>query len=346
MGRPFSVRDILLIRALQDKGISLDLESSVLQPRAPLWVALLSQVPLNGYGATTYVLRNKHRSGFVQAHQGRRSTESFLTFLAPALTWDDGIPDTWQRLLETLCRDKGERGVQRVFAKLPAEAEAEAEVFREVGFRVYTQEHVFRLSQPVTSDSSAGSIRLRPWESKDAWGMHRLYCMGAPRFVQQAEYLPGEIGEAATSEWAHGTHEERYVWDLNGEIVAYLRLLTGEQGHWLHLLLHPDHTERAEVLVNQGVARLAKHAPRPVYCTVRTYETDLARALEAVGFQEYQTRFLLVKHIAVHIRQAAVEPFPQVEGVEPAPTASAPMGYRNSQSKPSPIPSEVLRETQ
>lgn len=338
LGRPFSVRDILLVRGLEDKGISLDLESSVLRPRAPLWNAVLSQIPLNGYGAATYVVRNKHQSGFIQAQQGRGPAENYLTFLAPALAWNDSASQTWQQLLETLCQGKGERGVQRIFAKLPAEAAAEADVFREVGFRVYTQEQIFRLPRPATNGISAGPIRLRPRKSQDAWGIHRLYCMGAPRFVQQAEYLPGEIGEAATSEWAQGNQEERFVWDQNDEIVAYLRLLGGEQGHWLHLLVHPDHTEHADALVGHGVARLARYASRPVYCAVRTYETNLAGVLETAGFREYRTRFLLVKHTAVRIRQKGFEPLPQVEGAEPAPTASVRMGTETNEGNQHPFP--------
>ncbi|MFQ5593726.1 MAG: hypothetical protein ACE5HA_06220 [Anaerolineae bacterium] len=344
--RSFRVQDIMLVRTLQAEGISLDLESAVLRPRAPLWNALLSQIPLNSYGAATYVMRNRGQSGFIQAQRGRGPAESYLTFVAPALAVDSGTAHTWQLLLETLCRGQGERGVQRIFAKLPAEAEAEAEVFRVVGFRVYTQEHVFKLPRPTKEDILSSQIRLRKWESKDAWGIHRLYCMGAPRFVQQAEHLPGQIGECATSDWAQGSHEERYVWYQNGEIAAYLRLLGGERGQWLHLLLHPDHTDHTEVLVRFGVGRLAEHGPRPVYCAVRTYETDLFSALKTIGFEQQLTRFLLVKQTTVQIRQKIFEPIPQVEGVEAAPTASARISHVKRRDGPISARSEVVNETQ
>lgn len=310
-----------------------------------MWDALLSQIPLNGYGAATYVVRNGNQSGFIQAHQGRSPAESYLTFMAPALAWNEDTPKTWQQLLETLCRGQGERGVQRIFAKLPAEAEAETDVFREVGFRVYAQEQIFRRSPPTTDGVRDGSIRLRPWANKDTWGIHRLYCMGAPRFVQQSEHLPGEIGEAATSDWAEGNHEERYVWDQQGEVVAYLRLLGGDEGHWMHLLLHPDYLEHTDELVKTSIARLAKYGPQPIYCTIRNYETDLAWSLKDAGFREFQTRFLLVKHTAVRVRRKAFDPLPQVEGVETAPTASVRIEGRIKQGEPKPVSSEVLTET-
>ncbi|MBS1251362.1 MAG: hypothetical protein MAG451_00395 [Anaerolineales bacterium] len=343
---PFGMRDILLVRALQEEGVSLDLETTVLHPRRPVWDAVLSQVPLNSYGAATYVVRDRDLAGFVQAQKGRNSTENYLTFMAPALSRHGSASRVWQQLLEALCQGEGERGVQRIFAKLPAQAEAEVDVFRQVGFRVYTQEHVFVLPQPEPDDVSAGPVRLRPWESKDTWGVHRLYCTGAPRFVQQAEHLPGEIGQAATSDWTQGKHEERYVWIRDSEIVASVQLLSGEQGHWMYLLLHPDQIEHAPVLIDSGIARLARYAPRPVYCVVRTYETDLRRALKNAGFQEYQIRFLLVNQTAVPIRQKEIERLPRVEGVEAAPTASTRMNSRSRREKPRPVHSEALRETQ
>ncbi len=344
--RPFSVRDTLLVRALQDKGVSLDLEGTVLQPKAPIWKALLSQVPLNGYGAPTYVIRNGGQDGFIQAHQGRGPAEIYTTFMAPSLDQSDST--TWQQLLEALCRGEGEQGVQWIFAKLPAQAEAEVHVFRQVGFRVYTQEHIVRLRKPPAEEVSAGPIRLRAWESKDAWGVHRLYCMGAPRFVQQAEHLPGEIGEAATSDWAHGKHQEKYVWVQNSEIAAFVRLLIGELGHWLHVLVHPEQTEHAERLIRLSLARLARYETGPVYCAVRTYETDVLWALKAVGFEEVQARFLLVKQTAVHVRKKVFERLPQVEveGVEAAPTASTRLNSRNKRDRATAVHSEVLRDTQ
>lgn len=346
MVRAFSLRDIWLIYSLQDRGVSFDLEGAVLQPRAPIWDALLGQVPVNGFGAATYVARPKGQTGFIQAHAGRSRAEVYLTYMAPALSDQACSPDLWYKLLEMLCQGEGARGAYRTFAKVPVDAEAETEVFREAGFRIYTQEHVFKLSPPAADDLSTGSIRLRRWESKDAWGVHRLYCMTAPRFVQQAEHLPGELGEAASSDWVPAKQEERYVWARDGEIVAYVQLLAGEAGHWLHILVHPAATEHSEALIELGVSQITRGAARPVFCTVRTYEADLMRALRAVGFQEYQTRFLLVKQTAVWARERAPDLVPQVEGVEAAPTASARVRSTGLAEEGGPVSLEVLNESQ
>lgn len=346
MIRLFGIRDILLIRELQGHGLALDMEGAILRPRAPLWDALMSQVPLNGSGAATYVLRDGDQRGFVQARQGRSPTESYVTFLAPALSEGDSCGLAWRLLLEELCRGEGGRGVQRIYAKLPESAEAESDMFRQAGFRVYTQEHVYHLPRATVRDRKSGSIHLRPYRSTDAWGVHRLYCLGSPRFVQQAEHLPGEIGEAATSGWARGRREERLVWMGGGEVVGYLCLLIGELGHWLHVLLHPDQMDHAAVLIGLGVARISSYPPRPVYCTVRSYEADLKRALTAVGFEPHHTRLLMIKQTTVQVRQPLFELPSAVEGAEVTPTVSSRLSGGDGRGEPAPVPAEVLRETQ
>lgn len=340
--RPFGIRDILLIRQLQGKGITLDMEGAILRPRTPLRDALMSQIPLNGCGAVTYVLRDQGQRGFIQARQGRHPTESYLTFVAPALSEDEAREMTWCSLLEELCRGEGERGVQRVYAKLPESAEVEAELFRRTGFRVYTQEHVFYLPRAVTVQArGVSSISLRPYRSTDAWGVHRLYCLGSPRFVQQAEHVPGEIGEAATSDWAQGRREERHVWVRDGEVVGYIRLLIGELGHWLHLLIHPNQMDHATALLHLGIARLKRDAPRPIYCTVRSYEVALQHALTAAGFKPHHTRSLMVRQIAVPVREPASEPALAIEGAEMKPTVSSRLSSPNGREKPAPVPAEL-----
>ena len=345
--RDFGLQDVLLVRALQSEGMFLDLEQAVLRPSSPLRTALISQIPLTPAKSYTYIVRNKQQAGFVQAQQGRGPAEAYLSCLAPSLSTNGDDAAILSELLDSLSIRLGQRGIQRIHVKLATDATAEATVFRESGFRVYTQEHVYYYSNPNGRKVSTNSIHLQPWETKHAWGVHRLYRMSAPRFVQQAEYLQGEISEAATSDWAQGKHEDRFVWIQANEVAAYLRLLTGEDGHWLHLLMHTDHTEHASALVNLGVAHLNKHSPQPIYCTIRTYELNLVSALESAGFKEYHSRFLLVKQASIPIRQKVFEPLPQVEGAETAPTASVGMNYENGiGAEPTPIQSEVLTKSQ
>jgi hypothetical protein len=110
---------------------------------------------------------------------------------------------------------------------------------------------------------------------------------------------------------------------VDDEIVGYLRLIGGRKGHWLKVLLHHDAQDRADEFLRWGLALLANYPPRPIYCSVRSYEAGLSWALTRVGFQPDVTLFLLVKHTTVWTREPERRRVPVLErGVEAAPTAS------------------------
>ncbi|MFQ6058771.1 MAG: hypothetical protein ACE5MB_07845 [Anaerolineae bacterium] len=322
MIRPFDFRDILLIRKLQRQGTQLDMERAVIQPYSPLAAALAAYLPFNDIGAATYVLdsveKGRRVRGFAQVRGRRGRMESDVVYMAPALTSDE-VAVAWQRLLIHLCQVEGEQGVQRLFAKLPEEAEEEIEVFRRVGFGVYTQEHVFRLDRPPAPLPPGEAIPLRPQRADDAWGLDRLYHQAAPRLVQQTE----GSWESSPVAWWRGRRDERYVWEAEGEIKGYLRLIGGQRGHWLKALLHHEAQARADEFLRWGLALLADYPSRPVYCTVRGYEAGLQWALKRVGFQPHANLFLLVKHTTAWAREPERRRVPALErGVEAAPTAS------------------------
>jgi hypothetical protein len=340
--RLFSLRDVLLVKQLQEEGVQLDVEGAILKPHTPLMAALAFHLPFDDIGASTYVLDavegGRRVRGFAQARERRSGVEGDVVYMAPALAKDDEAPAAWRRLLTYLCRMEGRRGVQRLFAKLPEEAEEEIEIFRRAGFGVYTQEYLFRLDswsaatatqgrpRPVSGAKvpSRGTIPLRPRRAQDEWGLNRLYCQAAPRLVQQTEGLTEGSWDSSPVGWWRGGRDERYVWEVvEGEIVGYLRLIGGRKGHWLKALLHHDAQDRAAEFLRWGLALLADYPPRPVYCSVRGYEAGLQWALKRVGFQPYVTLFLLVKHTTAWAREPERRRVPALErGVEAAPTAS------------------------
>ena len=84
MIRPFSLRDVLLVKQLQGDGVQLDVEGAILKPHAPLMAALALHLPFDDIGASTYVLDavegGQRVRGFTQA-RGRlqalvRTTDS------------------------------------------------------------------------------------------------------------------------------------------------------------------------------------------------------------------------------------------------------------------------------
>jgi hypothetical protein len=97
-------------------------------------------------------------------------------------------------------------------------------------------------------------------------------------------------------------HRVGYVWEREGEILAVLHHHAGNLGHWLRILVHPDVTESVSELVSSGLSLIKgnRNRPgRPIYGSLRTYQSELAHALVECGFQKFSTQTVVVKHTTV-----------------------------------------------
>jgi hypothetical protein len=85
----------------------------------------------------------------------------------------------------------------------------------------------------------------------------------------------------------------------------------GSVPHRISLLVHPEHAELAEPLLQFGIGKLLEMGMRRIYCLVRAYDTVVIAALRASGFAQTSTKILLVRPVALlATRQSAV---PQLE---------------------------------
>jgi len=264
--------------------------------------------------------RSEHRrvQGLAQMRQRRGRPEADVIYLAPSLRQpfdeaQDRAQDTafstadeastiWYRLLNHLCARAGERGIQRLFAHLTEDGE-EIETFQQLGFSPYTREDILCLNGLSESHRRLDRVVMRPQQAVDAWALQRLYANVAPRLVQQAESL-GERGwERSSADWPLRTGSEGYVLEDNGEIVSYLLFSGGRIGHWMRILLHPQAYDRADEVIQHGLAFLSHYPPCPIYCSVREYEGGLRAPLQDWGFEPFGSQAILVKHTTVRIKE-------------------------------------------
>jgi len=256
--------------------------------------------------------------GLAQMRQRRGRPEADVIYLAPSLRQpfdeaQDRAQDTafstadeastiWYRLLNHLCARAGERGIQRLFAHLTEDGE-EIETFQQLGFSPYTREDILCLNGLSESHRRLDRVVMRPQQAVDAWALQRLYANVAPRLVQQAESL-GERGwERSSADWPLRTGSEGYVLEDNGEIVSYLLFSGGRIGHWMRILLHPQAYDRADEVIQHGLAFLSHYPPCPIYCSVREYEGGLRAPLQDWGFEPFGSQAILVKHTTVRIKE-------------------------------------------
>jgi len=316
--RPFNPRDILLVRDLQRRGILLDLERTLLGSRTPLTDALLDHFSFKPASTLTYILKASPEEGNLrglgQVKRRRDRSEGDIVCLAPSLEEGEKAPLVWQELLEHICIGGGEWGMLRLFAKLVRDDSQEAQVFQGAGFCTYTQELIFRLDRLPAHLSAPQEVPLRPQTAGDAWVLQRLYSSVVPPLVQQAEGLAKEDW-AVNHRWG-GPRRRGYILEEGGELLGCIRFTLGRRCHWLRMLLGHGARERAEELVRWGLALLSAQRPASVYCSIRGYEEDLRATLERNGFQYQTAQYLLMKHLAVPVRQRRLK---LVAGLEKRP---------------------------
>jgi hypothetical protein len=324
MIKSFSVRDLLLVANLQKKGTCLDPEIALIRPYSPLLAALSSYLLMQEAGTSTFVLEAMDQSspstssggspvqGLAQMRQRRGRPEADVIYLAPSFAAADEAPTIWHRLLSHLCTRAGDRGIQRLFARLAEEGE-EIGTFQQVGFSPYTREDIFCLKNLSESNQRLDRVVMRPQQAVDAWALQRLYANVAPRLVQKAESL-GERGwERSSVDWPLRSRSEGYVLEDDGEIVSYLLFSGGRIGHWMRMLLHPQAYDRADEVIQHGLAFLSHYPPCPIYCSVREYEGGLRAPLQDWGFEPFGSQAILVKHTTVRIKEPARKLVPALD---------------------------------
>jgi hypothetical protein len=311
-----NVRDLLLVSKLQNQGMLLSLEEALTQTYRPLLAALVGCIPLEGMGVFTYVCDEVEKSrrmvGFGQVCMRKESSEADVVYLTPSLSAVEDAKTIWGRLLEGLCLEAGEQGIQRIFARLPEDG-PEVEAFQQVGFSIYTREDVFRLNQVPPDLAHPEERTVRSQQSADSWGLQGLYADVTPRLVQQTENITVKEWEITLGSWLRQARREGYVLEDKGEIIGYLRIRQGQIGHWLEMLLHPQAYGRADELVVQALSLLAEYPPCPIYCCLRRYQGGLRAPLEDRSFQHFASQCVMVKYTTVRIKEPALKLVPALE---------------------------------
>lgn len=314
MTRWLSLGDWMAIQRLQQRGVQLDFERAVLWPHTPLQAALARHLPLSPIGAETLVLYatpHARAQGFVQMRARRGRPEVDVTFLAPALDADTDAVAIWYRLLAECVQVIGARGGQRVFAQIPLGNGAE-DVLRQAGFNAYAREDIFCLC-PFPRERTK-TQRLRRQRARDGWNLLRLYTELTPRPVQLAEGMLSPEGQGGKlGDWWDQMRSAGYVLEKDGELVGAVRIRRGRAAYWMRLGLQPQAYDEAEELVRGALALLWAAPPHPIYCSVREYESGIASALQALGFEHQQTRCLLVKHTTARVKSVIPTLLPALE---------------------------------
>lgn len=279
-------------------------ENRMLLPRA-----LKNIFPVNPASRTWICEDHWRLLGFAQVRERLARKAWDMSYLASMANRDTPGDEILSALLEYVLGAAPTHGILRVFAKVEDEL-PEMELFHKVSFQRYARELTHMLDPDrVAALKDPGNLSsLQRWHPHHVWGLHQLCRAVTPQRVQMAEMLDNSeecaklhVGSLRPLPSFLSQGDESYVCDVGVRLGAWLRICRGHGSapHQLFLIVHPEHAELAEPLLQFGAHRLLEGSVRPISCQVREYETFVIDALRASGFEHTLTRVLLVRHIAL-----------------------------------------------
>jgi hypothetical protein len=302
MIRPFDWRDVSLVQQLSEQGVCLDSIARLTRENQPLQNALLAYV-MPGAGAPTLIWKKDGQAAMGQLRHRAGEEVARALFISPA--WSEAN-DGWYALVDRLAVEAGERGGHNLIAEVD-ETSGEFEALRLAGFAIYARQTVWRLTGDVAVTLPA--LTMRPAVTADGLSVSVLYANVVPRLVQQVEPAP-KPGRG-------------FVFESDGDIIAFLEVKRGPLGIWVEPYLHPEAYDLSEAMLYAALHSLAgaNRAGRPVYVCVRRYQDWLQDILQTAHFENLGSQAVMVKRLVARVTEPLLKPLPAIEG--PAPIVRA-----------------------
>ncbi len=215
-------------------------------------------------------------------------------------TLPDDTELAWQKLLEYLVVDAGEKGVVRVYAKLSTES-PEIGMFTQTGFHSYTHESLLTLRYEAPIEPPA-SLKVRSQRKQDAWPVHQLYSTITPSFVQNSEQMLSRDWEIHKGYFPRPVKEQGWVVEENDKIAAYVRITSNRNKHMLRIMNLDTQRELLPNVVRFALSMIKAGPECQVYATVREYQAEQEAVLEDAGFNYSGKQAVMVKHTVQFVR--------------------------------------------
>jgi len=207
-------------------------------------------------------------------------------------------------LVGHLCNQALERGVQRLFVRLP-ERDPLLSAFRLQGFRQYATEVVVFAEEPVRGGQQFPD-GVRAFRRGDDRRLYQLYRKVTPQGVSQLEAPTyREWRSLHSGDWggrlaARGSEKQEQVVDRI-ELMGWVRVArrAGAQPDTLNFMAMPENNLPGE-LADLGLSMLGD-SEGPAWCSLRHYDSHMIDALRGRGFSVLLTQLLLVKELALRV---------------------------------------------
>jgi hypothetical protein len=302
--RPFEWRDFPLLHKYRTQGIFLDSTRSLIHGQ--VLIPLGALLPFLGPAIRIFTYRCDDCSpsgvpliGQVTYMLG--ASYARLSFLAPENTIEMADLDA---LSDYMVVQIGRQGVFHILADVDESSQV-YHLLRRAGFAIYARQRIWRLDGQVTSE--ADIVPWRTCRSSDVIGARSLYGNVVPGLVQQVEPLLKK-------------NLKGFVNYHKSDISAYVELKYGRCGIWVQPYVHPD-VENFDRQLAFLLNNLPGRRNRPLYICVRSYQSWLEAAIEAIGAHPGPQQAVMVRHLTVINRVKQTYPLTAINGTHVEPTA-------------------------
>jgi hypothetical protein len=222
-------------------------------------------------------------------------------FLAP-VTNAQALPE----LMDGLIKKVGERGAQGLLAELDEHSPGFA-ALRTAGFSIYARQRIWKLERAPRG--IAGESAWRPALERDRLAMQLLQSSLLPGQVQQFEASVADL--------------DGYVYERDGQMVAYAQTQRGKHGIWMQPFVHSDAEPFHETLLDL-VNKLRPRPSRPLYVSVRSYQDWLERMLEDFGAKPGPRQVAMARRTVVPLKVEKAQRVVPAAHVEPTTSIHVP----------------------
>ncbi len=320
MVRPFDLRDLALIRRLDESGVSLHTVSALAENFHPLRGAIMSMLIGGEFPTFVWKMDNSDRAGFIQLRIPNGANQAYVNYISPRCGTDsspngahgDGAAvdsalrsqdcAIWLELLDGAVAGVGQRGIHHVVAEVDEHNPDVQVILRRAGFAVYTRQDVWAVNAADYRPQGTAGHALARRSQTDEWDIQLLYANTVPRLVQLVEPLPS-AGDT-----------EGWVLRDGHELAAFISIRQGTMATWMRLFIHPDAETEADEIVAAAMDVSFARGPERVYCCVRRYESWLPTALERRGFTVCGSQAVMVRHTVHHTSRTVPEAVISLEG--------------------------------
>ncbi len=295
MIRPFHLRDIALVHRLGEQGVILQTQAALTRISHPTRQAMIHMFGRGRFNTFVWKSENREAVGFAQLSMDSGNTSAHLTCIG-AQGGGESAPDNievdediWLSLLDDLAREAGRRGVHNLVAEADEEG-PELSLLRRAGYAVYTRQDIWICDQTPDADSDK---LLQSRQPIDDWDISVLYSNIVPGLIQSVEPTPTVFAG------------ENWVLRENGELSAFVHILSGSVANWMRLLIHPNAHTKPRIIIRGALGLKSPTPEHPIYCCVRRYQSWLQVPLEEAGFRYWGSQAVLVKHMALRAEKHA-----------------------------------------